>query len=402
MTTSTKLLPVHKRFDITFSHGKGMYLYANEKEYLDFGAGIAVNALGHCHRELVKALTNQAKKLWHVSNIYNGNELNNYAEKLTAATFADYVFFCNSGAESLECAIKMIRRHFFVKNQAHKNRIITFTGAFHGRTIATISAAGKKRYIEGFEPKLEGFDNVEFGNIEAVRNAITENTAGILIEPIQGEEGIRVADKNFILELRKLADENNLLLAFDEVQCGMGRVGTLFAHEYFGVKPDIIASAKAIAGGYPLGACLATKDAASGMTIGVHGTTYGGNPLAMSCANAVLDEILGEGFLDNVVKVGEYLKKQLPKRIKNTRAILKKLQKKYPTLIDEVRGVGLMLGLKINEKVENIIVVEKLIQNGLLVIPAGQNVIRILPPLIAKRKHAVEAIAKLDKSFAEL
>ncbi len=391
MTTSTKLLPVHKRFDVAFSHGKGIYLYAGEKEYLDFGAGIAVNVLGHCHPKLVKALTNQAKKLWHVSNIYNGNELNNYAEKLSAATFADYVFFCNSGAESLECAIKMIRRHFFVKNQAHKNRIITFTGAFHGRTIATISAAGKKKYIEGFEPALDGFDNVEFGNIEAVKNAITQNTAGILIEPIQGEEGIRVADKNFIQELRKIADENDLLLAFDEVQCGMGRTGKLFAYDYFEVKPDIITSAKAIAGGFPLGACLATRDAASGMTLGVHGTTYGGNPLAMACANAVLDEITAEGFLENVEKVGDYLKKQL-----------KKLQKNYPLLIEEIRGVGLMIGLKISEKVENTTVTAKLLENGLLVIPAGQNVIRILPPLTIKKKHVNEAMVKMDKAFGEL
>ncbi len=391
MVTSEKLLPVHKRFNITFSHGKGMYLFSEGKKYLDFGAGIAVNALGHCHPKLVKALTTQAKKLWHVSNIYNGNELNNYAEKLTSNTFADYVFFCNSGAESLECVIKMIRRHFYVKNQAHKNRIITFTGAFHGRTIATISAAGKPKYIEGFEPRLEGFDNVEFGNIEAVKNAITENTAGILIEPIQGEEGIRVSDKKFLAELRQLANQHQILLAFDEVQCGMGRVGKLFAYEHYEVQPDLIATAKAIAGGFPLGACLATKNAASGMTLGVHGTTYGGNPLAMATANAVLDVILQNGFLNKVSQRGEELKSEL-----------KNLQQKFPEIIDEVRGVGLMLGIKINDKIEINQLVDKFISAGLLTIPAGNNVIRILPPLIIEKKHIKEAISKMEAVFLNL
>lgn len=389
MATSAKLLPVHKRFDVTFSHGEGVYLFDNQdKKYLDFGSGIAVNALGHCHPKMVEAITNQAKKLWHVSNIYNGNELNRYAEKLVSATFADYVFFCNSGAESLECVIKMIRRHFYVKGQPQKNRIITFTGAFHGRTIATISAAGKKKYIEGFEPALEGFDNVEFGNIEAVKKAINEKTAGILIEPIQGEEGIRVSDKKFIQELRKLADENDLLLAFDEVQCGMGRTGFLFAHEYYEVKPDLIATAKAIAGGFPLGACLATKNAASGMTVGVHGTTYGGNPLAMAVAESVIDILLAPEFLDNVKKIGAELKNEL-----------QNLAQKFPHLVSEVRGVGLMLGLKINDKIENTEVVKKLLDQGLLVIPAGDNVIRIMPPLLIDSNHIQEAAEKMTAAF---
>lgn len=389
MTTSPKLLPVHKRFDVTFSHGEGVYLFDNDgKKYLDFGAGIAVNALGHCHPKMVEAITTQAKKLWHVSNIYNVNELNHYAEKLVNATFADYVFFCNSGAESLECVIKMIRRHFFIKGQPQKNRIITFTGAFHGRTIATISAAGKKRYIEGFEPALTGFDNVEFGNIEAVKNAISENTAGILIEPIQGEEGIRVSDKNFIQQLRKLADEHDLLLAFDEVQCGMGRTGHLFAYEHYEVKPDLIATAKAIGGGFPLGACLATKNAACGMTLGVHGTTYGGNPLAMAVAESVIDVILADGFLDNTKKVGTELKNEL-----------QNLAKKFPEIIQDVRGIGLMLGIKINDKIENNEIVKKLIAQGLLVIPAGENVIRIMPPLIITSDHIQEAIKKFDAAF---
>ncbi|MDX2082700.1 MAG: aspartate aminotransferase family protein [Rickettsiales bacterium] len=391
MATSSKLLPVHKRFDISFSHGEGVYLFAAEKKYLDFGAGIAVNALGHCHPKMVEAITNQAKKLWHVSNIYNVEELNNYAEKLVNATFADYVFFCNSGAESIECAIKMIRRYFYTQGQEQKNRIITFSGAFHGRTIATISAAAKKKYIEGFEPALSGFDNVEFGNIEAVKKAIDNNTAAILIEPIQGEEGIRVCDKKFMQELRKLADENNLLLAFDEVQCGMGRTGYLFVDEYYEVKPDIISTAKAIGGGFPLGACLANKKAASGMTFGVHGTTYGGNPLAMSVANAVLDVILADNFLDNVKKIGLELKDEL-----------QNLQNDFPQIIQEVRGIGLMLGIKISDKIENSQVVKKLIENGLLTIPAGENVIRILPPLIIDSKHVLEAKTIIAKTLSAI
>lgn len=391
MTTSSKILPIHKRFDITFSHGEGSYLFAEGRKYLDFGAGIAVNALGHCHPKMVEAISNQAKTLWHVSNLYNVNELNKYADKLVNATFADYAFFCNSGAESIECVIKMIRRHFYSKGQANKNRIITFSGAFHGRTIATISAASKQKYIEGFEPILDGFDNVEFGNIEAVKNAITENTAGILIEPIQGEEGIRPCSKEFIQNLRKIADENNILLAFDEVQCGMGRTGHLFAYDYFDVKPDIIATAKAIAGGFPLGACLATKEAASGMTAGVHGTTYGGNPLAMSVAESVLDVMLEKNFLSNVRDTACELKSEL-----------EDLKNGFPDLIEEIRGIGLMIGIKLTPKVNNLEFVNTLIKNDLLLVPAGENVVRILPPLNITSQHIKEAKEKLAKSLKEV
>lgn len=391
-STSEKLLPVHKRFDLVFDKGKGVYLFSKRRKFLDFGAGIAVNALGHCHPKMVKAICKQAKKLWHVSNIYNTLELNNYAEKLVkASNFADFVFFCNSGAESIECAIKMIRRHFYHHNQSHRHRIITFKGAFHGRTIATISAASKPKYLEGFEPRLDGFDNVEFGDIEAVKKAIGPNTAGILIEPIQGEEGIRVCSKDFLKQLRELCDEHQILLAFDEVQCGMGRTGKLFAHEFFGVKPDIVSTAKAIAGGFPLGACLATKNSAIGMTFGVHGTTYGGNPLAMSVANAVLEEMLKKDFLPNVSQNGSLLKKKLIE-----------IQEKYPNIIDEVRGEGLMLGIKINSSIENNLIVKKFIENNLLTIPAGENVIRILPPLIINLKNIKEAIDKIEKSFVSL
>jgi len=386
MNTSSKLLPVHKRFDIIFSHGKGVYLYdTNNNKYLDFGSGIAVNALGHCHPKMVQAITKQAKKLWHISNIFNSEELNNYAEKITNATFADYAFFCNSGAESIECVIKMIRRYFFSKNQSNKNRIITFTGAFHGRTIATISAAAKKKYLEGFEPALQGFDNVEFGNIEAVKKAITENTAGILIEPIQGEEGIRVADKKFMLQLRELCNQNNILLALDEVQCGMGRTGFLFAHQYYNITPDLIATAKAIAGGFPMGACLATKEVSSAMTAGVHGTTYGGNPLAMS---VVFEVINNQKFLKKVTNNGNFLKKELIK-----------IQKQYPHIIDEIRGIGLMLGIKINQNIEHNEIVKAFIKNKLLTVPAGENVIRILPPLIINRNQIKEGIAKIHDAI---
>jgi len=391
MSTSNKLLPVHKRFNIKFSHGEGMYLFSEGKKYLDLGAGIAVNCLGHCHPKMVTAITEQAKKLWHISNIYNSNELNSYADKLVGHSFADYVFFCNSGAESIECAIKMIRRHFYIKGSPEKNRIITFSGAFHGRTIATISAAGKPKYIEGFEPALDGFDNVEFGNIEAVKKAINKRTAGILIEPIQGEEGIRVSDKKFLQELRQLADENDLLLAFDEVQCGMGRTGYLHAYEYYGVTPDIISIAKAIGGGFPLGACLATKEAASGMTVGVHGTTYGGNPLAMAVADSVLNVMLEKDFFANVRKSAAEF-----------RTVLEKIKSEHSDIIDEIRGVGLMLGIKINDKIEHLKLVEKFIANGLLTIPAGNNVIRIIPPLIINSEHIIEAQEKIINSLKYL
>lgn len=389
--TNKTLLPVHGRMNIKFDHGKGVYLFdANGRKYLDFGAGIAVNSLGHCHPKLVAALQKQSKKLWHVSNIYFGNELEKFADNLVKNTFADYVFFCNSGAESIECGIKMIRRHFYIKKQPEKYRIITFKGAFHGRTIATISAAAKEKYLEGFRPALDGFDNVEFNNIEAVKKAITKNTAGILIEPIQGEEGIRVADKKFIQELRKLATKHNLLLMFDEVQCGMGRVGSLYAHEYFGITPDIIASAKGIGGGFPMAACLATKDAAIGMTAGVHGTTFGGNPLAMAVGNEVLKVILSKGFLSNVKKNGEFLKSNL-----------QKLQKKYPRMIAEIRGVGLMVGIKLQEDFVAAQMVSLLKDEGLLLVAAGENVMRVIPPLIIEKKHILEAIKILDKSFKD-
>lgn len=384
------LLPVHKRMHLKFSKGIGAYLYdAAGKQYLDFGAGIAVNALGHCHPKLVLAIQKQAEKLWHVSNIYQGEELEKFADNLAKNTFADYIFFCNSGAESVECGIKMIRRHFFVKNQPEKYRIITFQGAFHGRTIATISAAAKMKYLEGFTPALEGFDNVEFNNINAVKNVINAQTAGVLIEPIQGEEGIRVADQQFMKDLRQLCDQNDLLLMLDEVQCGMGRTGYLFSYEYFGIKPDILASAKGIGGGFPMAACLATKHSALGMTAGVHGTTFGGNPLAMAVGNEVLQIILEEGFLFKVQQNGNLLKNQL-----------QELQKQFPQIISEIRGLGLMLGLKLSEKFVCSQVVDNLKDQGLLLVAAGENVMRILPPLIIEEPDIMLAIKILRQEFS--
>jgi len=389
MSTSSKLLPVHKRFDISFSHGEGVYLFSDGKKYLDFGAGIAVNAFGHCHPRMTDALLSQAKKLWHLPNGYKFDALDNYVEKLTNNTFADHTFFCNSGAESVECAIKIIRHNFFAKGLPHKNRIITFAGAFHGRTMATISAAGNKKNIEGFEPVVPGFDTIEFNNIDAVRKVINNNTAAILIEPIQGEEGIVVSNKNFIKELRKICDDEGLLLAFDEVQCGMGRTGNLFAYEYYDVIPDIITIAKAIAGGFPLGACLVTSQAININTIlKIHETNYYGNQLAMSLANVALDMILEKGFLENVRSVGAELKTEL-----------QNLQKEFPQVIEEVRGVGLMLGIKINQKIKNTEIIESLITNGLLLVPARNNTIRILPPLIINSRHVLEAKEKLRNSF---
>lgn len=388
MATSAALLPIHKRFDISFSHGIGPYLYSNNDEYLDFGAGIAVNALGHCHPKLVSALNQQSQKLWHVSNLYNVDELNKFADQLISQTFADNVFFCNSGAESLECAVKTMRRYFYSKNQPHKNRVITFSGAFHGRTITAISAAAKKKYTEGFAPLLDGFDNVEFGNIEAVRNAISPNTAGILIEPIQGEEGIRPCSKEFLQQLKAICQEHSILLGFDEVQCGNGRTGHLYAYQYFDVIPDIVATAKAIGGGFPLGACLMTKEAGQYMTPGTHGTTYGGNPLAMSVASAVLEEILSDGFLENVQNTSKFLISEL-----------NKIQQSFPDIIDEIRGIGLMLGIKINEKISNVDIVQKLINNKLLTVPAGENVVRLLPPLTITKEHAIEACQKIQNSL---
>ncbi len=386
----TPVLPTYARFDIAFERGEGAYLVSTTGErYLDFGSGIAVNALGHAHPHLVAALTEQAGRLWHTSNLYHIPGQQQLAERLVAATFADTVFFNNSGAEAMECAIKMARKYHFAKGSPDRYALITFEGAFHGRTLATISAGGQAKYLEGFGPKVDGFVQVPLGDIEAVKSAIDENTAGILIEPIQGEGGINVADNGFLRALRALCDEHGILLVMDEIQCGLGRTGKLFAHEWAGVTPDIMAVAKAIGGGFPLGACLATEDAACGMTAGTHGTTFGGNPLAMAVGNAVMDIVLEDGFLERVREIGIRLSQKLAM-----------LADEHSEIIESVRGTGLMLGLK--AKVANTDLVAALKDQNMLVVGAGDNVVRILPPLIVGTEEIDDAVEKISAACKAL
>jgi acetylornithine/N-succinyldiaminopimelate aminotransferase len=369
----TAVMPVYKRKDVAFERGEGCWLEATDgRRFLDYTAGIAVDALGHAHPHLVAALTEQAQKLWHVSNLFRIPGQERLAERLVAATFADTVFFTNSGAEAVEGGIKLIRKHFAAKGQARKHRIVTFSSAFHGRTMTTISAAQNPAHVEGFGPLTQGFDQVAFGNLNELRNAITEETAGILLEPVQGEGGVRPADAGFLQGLRQVCDEYDLLLFYDEVQCGMGRTGKLFAHEWDGVAPDVMAVAKGLGGGFPVGAVLATEDAASGMVAGTHGSTFGGNPLAMAVGNAVLDLVDDEGFLATVVARGEALRA----------ALRTKLVEAYPDLVAEVRGAGLMLGVKFAQPGANAAVSEAAFAEGLLTVTAADNVLRIVPPLV--------------------
>ena len=329
---TSHLLPTYARANLAFERGEGAWLIAtNGDRYLDFTSGVAVNALGHAHPHLVAALTEQAQKVWHVSNLYQIPEAERVAERLCDASFADVVFFCNSGAEAMECAIKTARKYQSASGRPERYRIVTFEGAFHGRTLATLAAGGQKKYLEGFGPVVEGFDQVPFADLEATKRAITDETAAILIEPIMGEGGVRVVEPSFLRALRDLCDQNGLLLMFDEVQTGMGRTGELFAHQRVGVAPDIMALAKALGGGFPVGACLVTADAAKGMTAGTHGSTFGGNPLAMSAANAVLDVMLAPGFLDDVRHKALLLKQRLAE-----------IKDRYPAVIAEVRGEGLL------------------------------------------------------------
>jgi acetylornithine/N-succinyldiaminopimelate aminotransferase len=381
----SSVLPIYNRSNLRIERGEGVYLYtADGKRYLDFVSGIAVNCLGHNHPRLIDALTIQAKKVWQLSNLYEIPGMEEFAEKLTKNSFADKIFFCNSGAEAIECCIKAVRKYHDVTGRPNKFRIISFTGAFHGRTLAAIWASKRDPLIqEGFGPAVDGFDNVEFNDIEAVKEAITDETGAILIEPIQGDGGIRKADKNFLKQLRKICDEKNILLCFDEIQSGMGRTGKLFAHELYGVTPDILTSAKGIGGGFPLGACFFTKKAAQGMTFGTHGTTYGGNPLAMAVGNAVIDEILSQGFLDRVTESGNILKEKLIN-----------LARKYPRAIDEVRGEGLLLGIKFIPNNKEI--ARSLEDGGLLVAVASDNVVRLLPPLIINERHIEKAVDIID------
>jgi acetylornithine/N-succinyldiaminopimelate aminotransferase len=384
-------MPVYSRADIQFERGQGAYLFDTEgRKYLDFASGIAVTSLGHCHPALVAALVEQGAKLWHTSNLFRVPGQEKLAKRLTDLTFADTAFFTNSGVEAWECGVKLIRKHFYSKGEPEKNRIIVIEGAFHGRTMGAISASKAEKMVKGFGPLLDGFDQVAFGNLNELRAAVTPQTAAINIEPILGEGGIKAAPVEYLRALRQIADEFGLLLFFDEIQCGMGRTGKLFAHEWAGITPDVMSVAKAIGGGFPLGACLATENAASGMVAGTHGSTYGGNPLAMAVGLASVDVIADPAFLENVQAQGKAL-----------HAALEEVVTRHPGVFSEVRGVGLMLGLRCAEGVNNASVVDALRHNGMLSVGAAENVIRILPPLIIGQAEIDEAVLILDKTAGE-
>ncbi|QAU50470.1 aspartate aminotransferase family protein [Bradyrhizobium guangzhouense] len=384
------LLPVFARADIGFERGEGVWLIAtNGDRYLDFTSGVAVNALGHAHPALVKALQEQATKLWHMSNLFQSPDGEKLAARLCNESFADFVFFCNSGAEALEGVIKLVRHHHFSKGHPERYRIITFEGAFHGRTLATLAATGSAKYLEGYGPPMEGFDQIPHGDIEAVKKAIGPHTAGILIEPIQGEGGVRPATSAFLKALRQLCDEKGLLLAFDEVQTGMGRTGDLFAYRRTGVTPDVMSLAKALGGGFPIGAILATADAAAGMGPGSHGSTFGGNPLAIAAANAVLDVMLKPGFFDHVQKMSLLLKQKLASVID-----------RHPDIVSEIRGEGLLIGIK--AVVPSGDLVAALRNEKLLTVGAGDNVVRFLPPLIVTEAEIEDSVIRLERACTAL
>jgi acetylornithine/N-succinyldiaminopimelate aminotransferase len=385
----TPLMPVYPRCEVRPVRGEGVYLYGEQGErYLDFASGIAVNLLGHGHPHLTEAIAKQAAMLMHVSNLYGSPQGEAFAQRLVDLTFADTVFFTNSGAEAVECAIKTARRYHHAKGNAHKHDLITFSNAFHGRTMATISATNQEKLRDGFAPLLPGFKVVEFDNLDAALAAVDENTAGFLLEPVQGEGGIRPASHEFISGLRAVCDEKDLMLVFDEVQCGVARTGTLYAYEQYGVEPDILASAKGIGGGFPLGACLATEKAASGMVIGTHGSTYGGNPLAMAAGQAVFDVIANDEFLANVRQMGERLRSALEQMIPN-----------HDHIFESVRGTGLMLGIKM--KTDSRAFVNWLRGQGLLTVAAGDNVMRVLPPLVIDESHIKEFVEALSAAAAQ-
>ena len=386
----TPVLPTYARAALSFERGEGSFLFSKEGvRYLDFGAGIGVSSLGHAHPHLVEALTSQTRKLWHTSNLYQIEGQERLARRLIEATFADTVFFTNSGAEAIECAIKIARRFQWSSSRPERNRIITFEGAFHGRTLATIAAGGQAKYLEGFGPPMPGFDQVPFADDEALGSAISDETAAILIEPIQGEGGIRPVPGDRLRRLRELCDRSGLLLIFDEVQCGIGRTGRFFAHEWSGIAPDIMAIAKGIGGGFPMGACLATEKAGSVMTVGSHGSTFGGNPLAMAVGNAVLDVVLADGFFDRVRSSALLLSQKLAQ-----------LKDEHPAIIEDVRGAGLMLGLKCRPK--NTDMIAACHEQKLLAIAAGDNVVRLLPPLTVNAAEISEAVDCLDRACLAL
>lgn len=390
MAEVTPLYETYARAPMRFERGEGVWLITETGErYLDFAAGVAVNSLGHAHPHLVDALKAQAEKLWHTSNLYESPGQERLAKRLIDNTFADKVFFTNSGAEALECAIKTARRYHYSKGHPEKFHIITFEGAFHGRTIATIAAGGQQKYIDGFGPKAPGFDQVPFEDMDALKAAITDATAGILLEPVQGEGGLRAFSTEFLKSVRALCDETGLLLIFDEVQCGVGRTGALFAYQQVGVAPDIMAIAKGIGGGFPMGACLATAEAASGMVAGTHGSTFGGNPLAMAVGNAVLDVVLADGFLQHVQDVSLVFRQGLAS-----------IQDRFPDVIEDIRGTGLMIGIK--AKVPAGELLQAIRDEKLLGVMAGDNVVRLLPPLIITSEEAREGLARLEKAAEKL
>ena len=389
---ATAVMPTYGRIDLAFERGEGAYLIAADgRRWLDFATGIAVNTLGHCHPGLVAALTAQAGKLWHCSNLYGVPEQARLAERLCAASFADKAFFCNSGAEAMEGVIKVARRYHHGRGAPERWRIVAFEGAFHGRTLATLAAGGNANALEGFGPPADGFVHVPFGDAAAVRAAAGPETAAILVEPIQGESGIRepAGGAGFLAELRAIADENGLLLLFDEVQTGIGHTGSLFAYQQAGVAPDVMGLAKGLGGGFPIGAVLATDAACAAMTPGSHGSTFGGNPLAAAAANAVLDAVQAPGFLDRAAEVGAYLFE----RVRAAAA-------RHPEVIESVRGRGLMLGMVC--KAANADLVAEMRARGVLLVPAGENVARMLPPLTIAREHVDEACAALEEACAAL
>ena len=387
---TTHLMPTFARVNLAFERGEGVWLTAtNGERYLDFTSGVAVNALGHSHPHLVAALMEQAQKVWHVSNLYEIPEDARAAQRLCDACFADAVFFCNSGAEAMEGAIKCARKYQSASGHSERYRIITFEGAFHGRTLATLAAGGQKKYLEGFGPVVQGFDQVPFGDLEAVKRAIGEETAAILIEPLMGEGGVRVVEPSFLRALRDLCDQHGLMLVFDEVQSGMGRTGELFCHQRSGVTPDIMALAKALGGGFPVGAFLATSEAAKGMTPGTHGSTFGGNLLAMAAVNATLDVMLAPGFFDRVKQMGLLFKQRLAE-----------IKDRYPGVIAEVRGEGLLVGLRAVVPAGEL--VDALRAEKVIAVAAGDNVVRLLPPLIINEQEIGEGVARLDRACAAL
>ncbi|MBD8677340.1 aspartate aminotransferase family protein [Sphingomonas sp. CFBP 13720] len=383
--TTPALMPVYPRCGVRPVRGEGCYLYGEDgTEYLDFAAGIAVNALGHGHPHLTKAIQEQAAKLMHVSNLYGSPQGEALAQRIVDHSFADTVFFTNSGAEAVECAIKTARRYHYANGNPQRHTLITFNQAFHGRTLGTISATNQAKMRDGFEPLLPGFKYAEFNDLEGALALIDDQTAGFLVEPVQGEGGLRTATPEFLTGLRKACDEHGLLLVLDEVQCGYGRTGTLFAHEQYGVVPDIVSAAKGIGGGFPFGACLATENAAKGMVFGTHGSTYGGNPLAMAAGQAVLDVMLEPEFFAHVKAMGDRLRQGLEQMIPN-----------HDHLFQEVRGMGLMLGIKLKSDSRRF-VAHLRDQHQLLTVAAGENVVRVLPPLVIDERHIAQAIEKLS------